>query len=252
MELKRFFIDKANFNNNQITLDGVEHNHLSNVLRLKKGEHIIVVMGDGFDYECEICDILKKETKLKVLNKTKNVYDPKINVTIYQAIIKGDNMPLVVQKLNELGVNTLCPIITKFTVALGGKNLVQKLTNTANQSVKQCKRSIPLKICEIKNIKDIVQEFKNYDLVLLPYEKENSNNIQSVINTHIDAKNIAVVVGSEGGFDVDEVEMLENYGAIKVTMGPRILRAETACIALSSVLMYAFGEWNKWKQFWWI
>lgn len=243
--LKRFFVNKSNLINNEIVLDGVEHNHLSNVLRMKNGEHIIVVMGDGFDYECEIVDISKKETKLKVLNKVKNIFDPKVNVTIYQAIIKGDNMPLVVQKLNELGITTFCPIITKNTVALGSNNLVQKLTNTANQSVKQCKRSIPMQIKDIKKINEIVNDFKDYDLVLLPYENEKSTTMQTVINGNIKANNIAVVVGSEGGFTDDEVSMLQNFGAISVTMGNRILRAETACIAISSVLMYAFGEWNK-------
>ena len=249
MELKRFFVDKNNLINNKVYLNDVEHNHLSNVLRLSVGDNVLIVCGDGFDYTCSIESITKKQTILNVLSKSENIYDPKVNVTIYQAIIKGDNMPLVVQKLNELGISTLTPITTKYTVALGSKNLVNKLQNTANQSVKQCKRSKPLFIDDIKSIKDIVKEFCNYDLVLVPYEKENSVTMQNAIIGNLKAKNIACIVGSEGGFSEEEIEFLCEHGAKAITLGNRILRAETASIAISSVLMYAFGEWDKWKLF---
>ena len=98
-------------------------------------------------------------------------------------------------------------------------------------------------------IKDIVKEFSNYDLVLVPYEKENSVTMQNAIIDNLKAKNIACIVGSEGGFSEEEIEFLCEHGAKAITLGNRILRAETASIAISSVLMYAFGEWDKWKLF---
>ena len=243
----RYFFEK--YSGDTIELDKTETGHLVKVRRAKVGDNIVGFCGDGFDYTCKIESITKKQTILNILSKTENVYDPNVNVTIYQAIIKGDNMPLVVQKLNELGISTLTPITTKYTVALGSKNLVNKLQNTANQSVKQCKRSKPLIIDNIKTIKDIVKEFSNYDLVLVPYEKENSVTMQSILTSNIKVKNIACIVGSEGGFSEEEIEFLCNNGAKAVTLGNRILRAETASIAISSVLMFAFGEWDKWKQF---
>ena len=159
MELKRFFVDKSNLIGDTITLTDVEHNHLANVLRLKTGTSCLVVMGDGYDYECEIVDISKKSSTLKVISKAENIYDPRVNVTFYQGILKGDNMPLVVQKLNELGISKLVPITSKYTVALGSKNLVAKLQSTANQSVKQCRRSTPILIEDIASIDSIVNDF---------------------------------------------------------------------------------------------
>lgn len=244
MEIKRFFVDSSNLINNTITLTDLEHNHLSNVLRLKVGDFIIIVMGDGFDYKCQITEIAKKYTTVKVVSKEVNIYDPKVNVTVYQCIIKGDNMPLVVQKLNELGVSNLIPVTSKYTVALGGKNLVSKLQSTANQSVKQCKRSTPIKIGEIKTLNNIVCDFNNYDLVILANERENATTMQNLIDGLNKPQNVAVIIGSEGGFDAKEIEFLVDNGAKSITMGHRILRAETASIALSSALMCLLGEWD--------
>ena len=244
MELKRFFVDKSNLIGDTITLTDVEHNHLANVLRLKTGTSCLVVMGDGYDYECEIVDISKKSSTLKVISKTENIYDPRVNVTFYQGILKGDNMPLVVQKLNELGISKLVPITSKYTVALGSKNLVAKLQSTANQSVKQCRRSTPILIEDIASIDSIVNDFGNYDAVILCYERENATTMQSVISAVNKPQNVAVIIGSEGGFDESEVDMLISHGATSITMGRRILRAETASIAMASALMYSLGEWN--------
>lgn len=244
MELKRFFVDKSSLIGDTIILTDVEHNHLSNVLRLKEGTSVLVVMGDGYDYECEIVSISKKSSTLKVISRTENVYDPRINITFYQGIIKGDNMPLVVQKLNELGISTLVPMTSKYTVALGGKNLVSKLQSTANQSVKQCRRSTPIRIEDIMDIFDIVHDFDKYDIVLLCYEREDATTMQSVLSGFNLPKNIAVVIGSEGGFSEEEVDLLTSHGAKSITMGRRILRAETASIAMASALMYSMGEWN--------
>lgn len=244
MELKRFFVDKSNLIGDTITLTDVEHNHLSNVLRLKTGTSCLVVMGDGYDYECEIVDITKKNSTLKVISKVKNIYDPQVSVTFYQGILKGDNMPLVVQKLNELGISRLVPITSKYTVALGSKNLVSKLQSTANQSVKQCRRSTPIHIEDITTIDSIVNDFSSYDKVILCYEREGATTMQSVINGLNKPQNIAVIIGPEGGFDESEVENLVSHGAISITMGRRILRAETASIAMASAVMYSLGEWN--------
>lgn len=243
MELKRFFVEN-NIINNQIVLTDVEHNHLSNVLRLRVGDNVICVVGDGYDYECEIVSIDKKSSTLKVLSKIENIYDPKVNITVYQGVIKGDNMPLITQKLNEIGVTKLVPFTSKYTVALGSKNLVGKLQATSNQSVKQCNRSKPMIVSDIRDIKDIPNDFGSYDKVLLCYEKESAT-MQSLENALVKANNIAIIVGSEGGFSNEEVDYLVSKGATSISMGNRILRAETACISISSVVAYIAGEWNR-------
>lgn len=244
MELKRFFVDKSNLIGDTITITDVEHNHLANVLRLKVGSSVIVVVGDGYDYQCEIVDISKKSSTLRVISKSQNIYDPQVRVTFYQGILKGDHMPLVVQKLNELGISRIVPMTSKYTVALGGKNLVSKLQATSNQSVKQCRRSTPLVVDDIMDIKDIVKEFDSYDAVILCYERENATTMQSVISSVKKPQNIAVIIGPEGGFDESEVDILVDSGAVSVSMGKRILRAETAAIAMASAVMYSVGEWD--------
>ncbi len=244
MELKRFIGRSENKYQDKIILNDSEHNHLSNVLRMKIGENIIVLLDDEYDYVCEIESISKKQTELKILEKVKNNNNPKVNVTVFQAILKGDNMSLVVQKLTELGVRKFVPITSKNITALGNKNMVEKLSIVSNQSIKQCKRSIAMQISKTTDIKAIVNDFNQYDLVFVAYEKEKINTMQSIFGKVKNLKNVALIIGSEGGFTDEEIKMLVNNGAKSITMGKRILRAETASIALTATTMLLLGEWD--------
>ena len=156
MELKRFIGRSENKYQDKIILNDSEHNHLSNVLRMKIGENIIVLLDDEYDYICEIVSISKKQTELKIIERVLNNNNPKVNVTVFQAILKGDNMSLVVQKLTELGVRKFVPITSKNITALGNKNMVEKLSIVSNQSIKQCKRSIAMQISKTTDIKAII------------------------------------------------------------------------------------------------
>lgn len=239
--MKRFFINRELKVNSFIKIDGVEHNHIKNVMRLKIGDEIILVCGDEFDYLARITNFSKGDTEVEVLSREVNNANPKCDVTVYQALVKSDNMSLIVQKLTELGVKTLVPFESEFITSKDKNNKCQKLQEISNQSIKQCKRSIPIKVENTRTFSEMLGELNKYDIVIFANECEKSYDLNSL--KVCDGK-IALIIGSEGGFSNREISLLQAKGVKSISMGNRILRAETASISLVAVIMYLLGEWH--------
>lgn len=239
--MRRFLVSEID--NNNFIIDGGEHNHLKNVLRLKEGDEIVCIINDEYDYYCRILSIEKNRTLCEILNKEINLANPKKKITVFQALTKKDNMNLIIQKLNELGVTILYPFESVFTTAKDKNNKQDKLQEISNQSSKQCGRSMPMKVEKVLSFKEMKALLKYYSIVIFANEKEHSNTLHSIYQTVRDNDNIAIIVGSEGGFNTSEIEELENNENVKsITLGKRILRAETASIALSALVLFAVNE----------
>ena len=234
--MKRFFVNKQlNIDCNYI-IDGIEHNHIKNVMRMKEGDEVTLVCGDEFDYLARIVSISKGDTKVFVFDKLENKYNPINNLTVFQALVKSDNMALIVQKLTELGVSDFVPFESEYITSKDKFGKSSKLQDISNQSIKQCKRSIPMRVSNVKSFAGVVDMLKNYDLVIFANECEKSQNLSSLdFESH---SKVAMIIGSEGGFSQDEIATLISKGVKSVSLGKRILRAETASIALASVIVF--------------
>lgn len=239
--MKTFYVNSVNGNN--IELVGDEHNHLKNVMRLNCGDQVKVVCGDDFNYFCTIMQINKNSTILKVDSKELNKANPKVNLTCYMALIKNDNLSLVVQKLTELGCSTFVPFESRYTVNKDKGTKIEKLNLITQQSLKQCGRSKPMVIKPTKKLTDLVNDLKQHDLIIFANETEKSENLNDVLMQNMNAKNIAIIVGCEGGFEQTEIDLLINNNAKSVTLGSRILRAETASIMLTAIILNFFKEY---------
>lgn len=251
MDIKRFVVDKSQINGDNIVIDGKEHNHLKNVLRMTSGTNIIVTVFDEFDYHCEIVDVQKNFTNCKILKKELNTANPQTDLTVFQALIKGDNMSLVVQKLSQLGVSKIVPFESRYVVSKDSANKVAKLQEVANQSCKQCDRSISLKVEPVLKFKQVLEVLKSYDIVIFANETEGGFDLKKCLTEKLKNKTkVAVVVGSEGGFSVEEIGLLTSLtNVISVSLGRRILKAETASISLSAIVLYEMGELNNiWEK----
>ena len=209
-----------------------------NVLRCKTGEQILCLGQGDVDYLCEVFSISKKEASAKIIKEVKNTKNPKVNITVFQGLVKGEKADLIVQKLTELGASTLCFFESEFTVAKGNNNKMERLSKISKEACKQCGRNIPLNILECINFKQMLTMLKEYDLILFANEKDTAR--ESVnFKTY---KNIAMIVGSEGGFSDEEVQLFEGTHAQTVSLGKRILRAETASVFVLSVYNALVGD----------
>lgn len=240
---KRFIVDKKDISflsDEQIEISGLEIKHM-HVLRIKELDEIIVN-----EYNCKVNKISKEKIILDILKKANDVGIPKVKLDLYQAMLKSDKFEFVIQKQVELGINKITPFFSKnVVVKLDEKSKQTKLTRynkISLEACKQCGRSDLVLVDNFKTLDELVNTFKNYDYVILAYEKYNKNFKEVLNNIKVDLnsqKNVAVIVGAEGGFLESEVNKLEQMDNVHIVgLGERILRAETASIYLTSILNY--------------
>lgn len=233
---RRFYVTNKQGLGKDLVLRDAEHNHLANVLRSKVGDEIIIVCGDEYDYYYHIKSIAKSQTALDFIGKKANIYNPKKNLTVYIGIIKHDNLALVVEKLNEIGASRV--VLFKSAHCQNIPVKIDKLRTIAQQSCKQCGRSIPLTIGGVLTIDELLKEVS--ENTVFADEKADPTNTESITNLCGESSS-AIIIGPEGGFTDAECASLRK-AAKPITLGRRILRAETAAIIGASLLLSKMGE----------
>ena len=220
-------------------------NHIKNVLRCQKGEHIEICNSEtSKNYLCEINKIEKEEIECNILENLRSNVETDIKVTIFQGLPKADKMEYIIQKSVELGAYDITPVeMKRCIVKLNEKDKekkIQRWQKIAEVAAKQCKRDIIPKINNITNVKLICNIIQNYDIILVAYEKEKERTLKSELKKikEYNQKNIGIIIGPEGGLDEDYVNLLDESGAIVITLGTRILRTETVALNVLSNIMY--------------
>ena len=214
--------------------DKADVNHLKNVFRVKLGEKVRAVDGEK-EYFCSVKEIEKKYIILEIEEILEDRYSHKIEIDAAVGILKNDKMDLTIQKLTELGINEIIPVAAKRGVVKINEKK-DKWDLIVREALKQCQGVKPTKIAEVVKIKDI--ELEKYDLIIVPYECEEEYTLKNLLkNREISPKKVLYIIGPEGGFDSEEIEYLKSKGANIVTLGRRILRAETASIVVGGILI---------------
>lgn len=236
-----FFVSEEQINGENAYIEGSDVNHIVNVLRMKpEGELLISVKGD-WDYLCKIVDIETDRVNLKVLESMEQRELP-VNITLLQGIPKSDKLEMIIQKAVELGVSEIIPVKTKRVVVKIDEKKVDTKVNRwnaiAESAAKQSKRSIIPKVYEPMSIDNALEIVKDFGVKLIPYENADGiDKTRKILDNMDKTKNIAVFIGPEGGFEESEVERIKNSGFEVITLGKRILRTETAGLALLSNIM---------------
>ena len=245
--MAKFFIDSKNIDEKYIYLrEKNDLHHLVKVLRSKVGDEIEVSDGSTWEYITVIDDIFEDEAVLKIVDKQKFATEPKTRVTLYQGVPKGQKMELIIQKTVELGIDTITPVFMERTVVEDhGKfdKKIERWQKISDEAVKQCKRGMIPEITGKLTYKEMLNELKNFDLVLIPYEDEDGTTIKDVLREYSEDRKsedtkVAVIIGPEGGFTENEVKLAVESGAKSVTLGKTTLRTETAGIAALAMIMY--------------
>ena len=239
----KFFVESYQIKEKEINIIEEDKKHISNVLRMKPKEKILVTNKSTYEtYECEIINIDKEKVICNILKKIETDVEPKIKVDIYQGLPKSDKLEYIIQKSVELGVNRIIPVNMEYCISKikDEEKKNQRWMKIAEAAAKQSKRNIIPKVEKSVDMNHVYEITKNYDLTLVLYENEEKTTIKEVLKEEKNIKNIAIIIGSEGGISKKEIEKLQEKGAKIVTLGKRILRTETASVAVLSIIMYEY------------
>lgn len=230
----RFFED--NRIENFIILNKENSNHYKNVLRIREDEEVEVVTQNGI-FICLYNKMQEKSVVLKIIKEVKNENESSVKLVLFQGILKNDKMEQVLKQATEVGVSEIYPLKLKRVVADIDKKVDKKIerwNKIVESAAKQSKRDyIPYinKPVELKDLTDVASEMD----IIVPYENEENLRLKNIENL---SKKIALVIGPEGGFEEEEIEFLKEKGAYVITLGNRILRAETAAVCASFSIIY--------------
>lgn len=242
--MHNFFINNSNFTDDKAIIIGEDVNHIKNVLRMAIGTKIYITNNDSHvKYLSEIISISSEEIVCKVIEEIPSTELP-INITLFQGLPKADKLEFIIEKATELGVNSVVPVEMRFSIAKI-KNEDQKnirWNKIAESAAKQSKRNLIPKVEFTIDTKELINRIKDYDLVLVAYENESKQTLKDVLSNlkKEQIRNVAIIVGPEGGVDNKEIESFVSSGAKCVSLGKRILRTETAPVTIVSMLVYEF------------
>jgi len=236
--MRRFYAPKENFSNDKITLSLDETRHLRDVLRLREGEKVLVFDGAGKEFLCAIETIAKKETSLKIIEETApSSPESDLNLTLAVALLKGEKFDLVIQKAVELGVCKLIPLNTK-RADVRLKDADKKQERWQKIALEACKQSGRAQLMQIELPIDFEKFVKTAEGAKILFAERSGESFSAIKAD----KKITALVGSEGGWEDSEIEFAALNGFQIITLPGRILRAETAAIAISAILQNNFGD----------
>lgn len=248
--MSKFFVPRENITQDTIVITGGDVSHISRVLRMEKGDKLTLCDGRGIDYEAEISEIYSEKIICHIKSQKKSCTEADIEVTLVQGIPKASKMDYIIQKTTELGISHIIPCtlsrcIVKFENHKAEEKKVERWRKISEEAAKQSGRGVIPEVLMPKNLDEVIEELKDFDIVFVPYECEEENNLKSILTSCQNPKKVGFIIGPEGGFDISEIEKIRNAGIQTITLGKRILRTETAGEAVLSMVMYEIGDINK-------
>lgn len=238
-----FFVDEGQINEDTITIEGTDVNHIKNVLRMKEKEKLLISNGTDKDFLCEILSISSQSVLCKIIDVDLEGTELPSKIYLFQGLPKSDKMELIIQKAVELGVHEIIPVDTKRSVVkLDEKkadNKIKRWQQISLSAAKQSKRIIIPNIHKIMSFKEALEYASDFEYNLIPYENaKGMEDTKKAIEAIKPYTSIGIFIGPEGGFDEAEISLAISNGVLPVTLGKRILRTETAGLAVLSVIMF--------------
>jgi 16S rRNA (uracil1498-N3)-methyltransferase len=241
--MHRFFVPQESIQRDRVIISGRQAHQLREVLRLGIGARMVVFDGSGLEYLVAILDITVGHVMAEVVKCYRCPNDPRIEITLYQALLKGSNLDLVLQKGTEMGVVAFVPMICERCIPGRPSHArIGRWERIITEAAEQSGRCIVPRLNSVVDFEDACQEVDGFSL--LPWEGEEHLGIKAALLQHRASGGVTVnvFIGAEGGFSTREIELARGKGLLPVSLGKRILRAETAGIAAVSAILYEYGE----------
>ena len=245
--MHRFFVSPSHISGNAVSFPQDLSRQISRVLRMSPGDEVIVLDDTGWEYTVSLSAIAPTQTKGRITGRRAGCGAPAIRLTLYQAMIRPERFEWALQKCTELGVSHFVPIVTRRTSHGQGSvspNRMERWRRIIREAAEQSGRSRLPKLDNPQTLEDTLETAPRP--VLMAWEGETHQSLKSTLEHWRDqtavSDNVSIFVGPEGGFDSVEVETAQGLGVGTVGMGRRILRSETAAVALTTAVMYEVGE----------
>jgi len=238
-----FYVQPQDVTKDRVILRGEEAHHCLRVRRHRKGDVIEAVDGAGMGYQVRIERVEAEELAGKIVGVRPEWGEPKTKITLAQSLIKGDGFDWIVEKATELGVHRIVPMRTGRTVlptVRPGK--IRRWEKIARSAMKQSKRCRQPVIEAVSPFEDTLELLRALDGILLAWEDERKHSLKDALSELPSPKTIGILVGPEGGFSADELELARQSGARFFSMGPRRLKAETAGILAVGLTLYELAD----------
>ena len=244
--MRRFFIEQSEAAKPAPVITGTDARHIKKVLRLKQGDIIILFDGTGTEYEARIMSLSANSVNVSIIRSFPSTTESPVQIIVAQAFLKQRKMDNLVRQLTELGITKWVPFISKRSVPRPDNKRLADRTKRwkkiSKEALKQCNRSRIMGIGPTVSFEDIFNVSRQSSLKIAFWENESKpvNSALAQSNRHFN--NIFIMIGPEGGFTSQEIEKAKACGFITASLGPRILRAETAAIAASVLIQHLFGD----------
>lgn len=245
--MQRYFIDESLRLEQVFHLNDSDNHHLLRVMRVQVGDTVYVVDQEETAYIAEVIAVVDKQVELQVIAEDEGI-DPSLPVelTLACGLSKGDKLEWIVQKATELGVDHFIPLaLQRDVVRWKGKKAEDRrsrLQKIAHEASSQSHRRNILQVEPLYTLKDLLEQKEGYDYCMVAYEESARKGEQAAFKQVLEqlkqGDKLLVVFGSEGGLEAGEVELLEAHGFIRIGLGPRIMRAETAPLYVASAVSY--------------
>ena len=244
--MARFFVPKRNLREKRAVIDGAELAHLKRVLRLVPGDRITVFDDSGWEHEAVIRELFADRGDLEIIRSYEAGRESSLTVTLAVGLTKGEKMDFVIEKATELGVQTIAPFTSAFSVPKWDERKIAARTTRwqkiALSASKQCGRTRVPEILPLCEFRALVERDSTAALKLLFWENERHQSLRQAHEKYPRAGSVLVVIGPEGGFNSQEAELAQAHDFQPVCLGKRILRAETAAVAALSLVQFLWGD----------
>ncbi|MDD2497638.1 MAG: 16S rRNA (uracil(1498)-N(3))-methyltransferase [Desulfitobacteriaceae bacterium] len=244
--MARFFVESDQVENGIITIAGTDVHHIGKVLRLKAGDLVEVADGIGNVYQAELQSVSVTSAVFKILSTQLSRSEPEVEVYLLQGLPKGEKFDFIIQKCTEIGIKKIIPITTersivKLTPEKGEKRL-KRWQRIASEAAKQSGRGSVPEVYPVMEMGQAIEMLPPGTVIIMPWEGEREISLKKVLTNVKPGSSVALVIGPEGGFAQEEVVSAQKAGAQVVSLGPRILRTETAGMVTLAIVLYELGD----------
>jgi 16S rRNA (uracil1498-N3)-methyltransferase len=246
--MHHFFIPPKNITNRQAILTGAQARQVAQVLRMRPGEVLVVLDNEGWAYEVRLTAVTPQQVTADILEKRLAMGEPAVHITLYMALLKREKFEWVLQKCTEIGVSRFVPVVTQRSLAQDldlkpGK--LERWHKIITEAAEQSRRGRIPELCEPMKLAEALAQH-GAEVAIIPWEGADAASATAVtLRTTLAGKtpqSIALFIGPEGGFAPEEIELAIQHNVQPVTLGKRILRAETAALVTASLLLYEAGD----------